>query len=244
MATALDLISGAMRLFGAIGQGEDPSASEASNGLDALNELLDSWSADRLMVYTIARQLFPLVSGKQTYTAGPGGDFDMTWPQKIERCGIVVNQPSTFPLEIPIEVIDVRQWSEVSLKSLTGASSWPTLVYPESTYPLNKLNFWPIPNYSDLQVALYSWQALTQFPDLTTDFSFPPGYLKAVRYGLAVAYAPEFGTEASATVQAIAANAKYQIEVVNVPVLRLDAGGKGFVNAMARFYSDNNAGRG
>jgi hypothetical protein len=167
-----------------------------------------------------------------------------SWPQKLERCGVIINQPESSPLEIPIDVYDFMQWSEVSLKLLTGASDWPTLVYVDGSYPLNNFTFWPIPNGGATQIALYMWQPLTQLADLTTDFVMQPGYLKCVRYNLAAQWAPTFGIEASPTVQRVAAESKYQLEVNNTPILRLDAGGASFQNCMARFYSDNNAGRG
>lgn len=43
MATAQDLIARTLRLIGAIEGGEDPSAAEAADGLDALNEMLHGW---------------------------------------------------------------------------------------------------------------------------------------------------------------------------------------------------------
>ena len=52
MATANDMISRALRLIGVLGQGRRVlDTNEATDGLAALNTMLDSWSIDRSMIY-------------------------------------------------------------------------------------------------------------------------------------------------------------------------------------------------
>ena len=46
MTTALDLVTGAMRLIGALAAGEAASASEAQDGLASLNQMLHSLAHD------------------------------------------------------------------------------------------------------------------------------------------------------------------------------------------------------
>lgn len=49
-------------------------------------------------------------------------------------------------------------------------------------------------------IVLYTPSALAQFTDQSTQYTFPPGYAKAIRYNLAVELAAEFGVEPSKTV--------------------------------------------
>lgn len=42
-------------------------------------------------------------------------------------------------------------------------------------------------------IVLYTPTALTQFADFATQYTFPPGYAKAIRYNLALELAPELG---------------------------------------------------
>ena len=81
------------------------------------------------------------------------------------------------------------------------------------------LSFWPIPN-AQVNFALYTWTALAQFPDLVSDQDFPPGYLKALRYNLAVDLAPEFGVaQVPQTVLMQAVESKGKIKALNQPMV-------------------------
>jgi len=93
--TGLDLVSRSLSLIGVLASGETPSGAESSDGLSFLNDLLDSWNAERLMVFTITREAFDsngnpfyLTLGKQDYTMGTGGNFNFPRPARIERAGI------------------------------------------------------------------------------------------------------------------------------------------------------------
>ena len=48
--TSADIVKSAMRIIGAIGKSEVPSSDEMMDGLQALNLMLELWSARRLMV--------------------------------------------------------------------------------------------------------------------------------------------------------------------------------------------------
>jgi hypothetical protein len=51
---------------------------------------------------------------------------------------------------------------------------------------------------------------------LATSLTGPPGFLKAIRYDLAICYAAEFGIEVLPTVAAIAADAKADYKRANI----------------------------
>jgi hypothetical protein len=220
--TGLDLVASAMRLIGALASGETPSAAEANDGLVCLNDMLDSWQAERLMIFTINIQEFPLVPGQQVYTLGPGGNFNTVRPAKIERMSIVsLNNPAQ-PLELPIHMYTDRDWQHVPVK--TGiTSTLPLSVYDDGGYPLRNLSFWVIPNIVN-NVRIYSWTALTNFPDLTTDITFPPGYKEAVRYNLAARLIAEMpGEYAQVTVlvtQQLAVDSLARVKTMNLPTIQ------------------------
>ena len=215
--TGNDLIASALRLIGVLASGETPSASEANDALMIANQMLDSWTAERLMIFGGSMQEFSLTPTKQTYTLGTGGDFNMPRPARIERMGIVsLNNPAQ-PLELPLEMLTDEQWEDIPVKLIP--SSLPQEVYDDGAFPLRNLSFWSIPSVA-CNIRIYSWSALTQF-DLFTDITFPPGYMKAIRYNLAVDLCPEFGRSVSPEVAMQAVSSKAIIKSINIPLLDL-----------------------
>lgn len=211
-----DLIASSLRLINVLASGETPSGAESTDALMILNQMLDTWNADRLMIYTIKIEDFPLTVGQQTYTMGAGGNFNTARPARIERMGIVsLNNPAQ-PLELPLEMLTDTGWAAIPVKVIQ--SSLPQKVYDDGAYPLRNLNFWCIPNVA-VNARIYSWNALSQFADLTTDYTFPPGYLRALRYNLGMDLAPEFGAIPSPSVAATAQASKAAIESINAPLI-------------------------
>lgn len=177
-----------MRLIGAIATGETASADEQADALSVLNQMLDSWSNENLIINAKIKEEFPLVGGQQIYTMGPSGNFNTTRPLRIDMAYIKQSGSTTF--ELPVEIVTVEQWADIGVKNTQ--SSIPTKLYPEMTSTLVNLNLWPVPSAATTLV-LYSIKTLTSFANATDSVTLPPGYEKALRYGLAVELAPEFG---------------------------------------------------
>jgi hypothetical protein len=209
--TASDLITASLRLIGAIASEETPSASEATDGLSALNMLLGSWSNEHLTVYKVTREEFNLTAGQRLYAMGDTSDFDTVRPIKIERAGII-DQSVSPQTETPIRVATPQEWAAISQKQFGNAR--PTHVYPEGGYPEINLYFYPIPS-ANLGVALYSWKPLEEFAALTTVIELPPGYARALKFNLAQDLAPEYGKSVSPEIAAIALESKAAIKRVN-----------------------------
>lgn len=199
--TVRDLITASLRKLGVIASGENPSASEASDALDALNGMIDSWKTERLMVVAVLPQVFPLVAGQLSYTMGPGGNFDTDWPQRIDAVNLIYNQTGAPPLTLPVTLINQDQYNSFIVPST--ASSIPLWVFPDDNYPLRTLYFYTVPSVVN-QVQIFTWQSLTEVTDLDTDLVLPPGYRRALIYNLAVEIAPEYGSTVTAALQSIA----------------------------------------
>lgn len=193
MASAGDLIKDALLEIQAIAVGETPTAVEANDGLRVLNRMLDAWQAQRLAIFATQRQLLPLQIGVQTYQFGIGSPSGTGWngprPSRIDYCGIVY--PSgAYPIELPMTMATESDWLQIPVKNIQ--SSLPQWVWDDQAFPFRNLNFWPIPNLSGLQVAIYNWVALQQFSDLTTQYGWPPAYLRAIIKNLALDLAPQY----------------------------------------------------
>jgi hypothetical protein len=210
MATVRDLIKGSLRLIGAVASGETPGADEQADALSSLNDMIDSWSTEQLTIYTSVREVFDLVGGKQSYTMGTGGDFATSRPMRIERAALL--SVSSGNLETPLEIINLDDWAEISQKS---SQSSPQKLFPDNAYPLENLSLYPTPDVAN-KLVLYSWKPLTSFASVNDTVSFPPGYAKALRYGLALELAPEYGKQVDPSVVIQFTEAKENIKRQNV----------------------------
>jgi hypothetical protein len=224
--TALDLIKGSLRLCGAIATGEAPSASEASDALLSLNDLLDSWSQDGLMVYQTPRESFPLTPSKQTYTMGVGGDFNTARPIKFLKAAVEQSSGSTTN-ELPIHLITVSEWAQINVKQVL--SSLPQRLYPDTGFPFTNINLWPIPNLAN-NLIIYSMKPLTSFVTVGDTVVLPPGYSRMIRYNLAVELAPEYGKQLSPEVAAIAMESKNAIQRSNTNPVYMTSDAIGLAN--------------
>jgi hypothetical protein len=121
-------------------------------------------------------------------------------------------------------------------------------VYDDGQFPLRNLTFWGLPS-GQVNVRIYSWQQLRQFPDLTTDITFPPGYSEALRYNLAVRLIAEMPGEYSqvtvSVTQQLATDSLARVKSINTPIIQLFcdpalSGRGGYYN----YYADQPAGPG
>lgn len=210
--TVTDLITGALRLNGRLGPGRTAGPSELAAAFITLNELLDEWGVERLMVYQTLRSTYSLSGGVGTYTIGPGGTFNAVRPVRIETANII-----TSGFRLPMEIVTADEYSQKILETgLQGQA--PRILYDDYAAPLSTLYVWPVPSGSPT-LELFTWQVLLQFATLTDTVALPAGYLKALRYNLAVQFASEIGKTPQGWVLQSAAETKQRIQRLNKIVL-------------------------
>lgn len=222
--TARDLITASLRLIGVIGSGQTPSATEATDGLASLNSLLSTWRTERLMVFAVTFQNFPLIAGRKKYTMGPGGDFNTARPTRIEKVMLQYPQGSNPTLNLPVPILNIDQYNAFSVPDTQ--STIPQFIYIDGEYPARNLYLYPVPTLVN-SLNIYTWEQLESFASLDDSLSFPDGYERALRYNLAVDLAPEYGIDPLATVVQRAVDSKASIAAMNnsyTPLLRSDPG--------------------
>lgn len=215
MATAGDQINAALRLIGVLAEGEQPSAATLSDAITAFNQMLDSWSTERLSVFCTIDNTVTWPSGQSAQTIGPTGDF------AVNPCPLEIDDATYYAISnisYPLTLINEAQYNSITLKSST--STLPQVLYAEKVPGLSdnqiRMKLWPVPT-QDIELHVISVSQLDQIIDETTTLVYPPGYLRAVKYNLAVELAPEFGVEASRTVKKIAQDSKRNIKRINNP---------------------------
>ena len=210
MASAGDIINGALRLIGVLAEGETPSGDMSTDALSAMNQMIESWSTERLSVFTTIDQQFTWPANERTRTLGPTGQLVGVRP--------VLLDPATYfianDLSFGVTIINVEQYNSIAQK--TNTSTYPQLLYIDAEYPDASVYLYPVPTES-LEFHFVSAQVLAEPAVLATTLSFPPGYLRAFRFNLAVELATEFGVEPPNNVSRIAMASKRDLKRINNP---------------------------
>lgn len=212
MATAGEIINGSLRLIGQLAEGEVPSADTAQDALAAMNQMIESWNTERLAVYATQTQTFSWPANVASRTIGPTGDFVGARPIQVDDATYF--RDSASGLSFGIKLINQDQYNGIALK--TVRSTYPQVLWVNDSYPDVTLTIYPIPT-KVLEWNIVSVEQLSRPVSLSTDLTFPPGYLRAFRYNLACELAPEFGVEPSAQVSRIAMTSKRNLKRVNNP---------------------------
>ncbi|UOF78217.1 portal protein [Caudoviricetes sp.] len=71
----IDIISRSLKDIGALEAGENPTADAAQDAFDMLNDMVDQWSNEDMMVFYKNEIVFPITPGQTQYTIGPGGQI-------------------------------------------------------------------------------------------------------------------------------------------------------------------------
>lgn len=212
MASAGDQINAALRLLGVLAEGETASADTAQDALNALNQMIDSWSIERLSVFNTIDQVFTWPASTISRTLGPSGDFVGVRPVLLDDASYF-RDPSTG-VSYGIKFLNQQQYNAIAVKTVTA--TYPQVMWVNMDFPDVTMNVYPVP-LRDLEFHFVSAKELTQPATLATQLAFPPGYLRAFKYNLACELAPEFGVEPSATVQRIAMTSKRNLKRINNP---------------------------
>ena len=212
MTTANDQINGALRLIGQLAEGETPSAATSQDALTAMNQMLDSWSSERLSVFSTQDQVFSWPPNLSSRTLGPTGDFVGNRPVLLDD-STYFRDPSNN-ISFGIKIINQQQYNGIAVKTVT--STYPQVLWINMEMPNVSMYIYPVPT-KVLEWHFVSVTELVEPATLDTVLVIPPGYLRAFRFNLASEIAAEFGVEPSPQVQRIAMSSKRNIKRINNP---------------------------
>jgi hypothetical protein len=210
--TAGDQINRALRLLGVLAEGETPSAAVSQDALTALNQMIESWYTQRLSVFSTQDKVFTLSAGSISRTLGPSGNFVGIRPIMLDDATYFRDAGTN--VSYGIKIINQQQYDGIAVKTVT--STYPQVIWVNMTYPDIEMYVYPVP-IRDLEWHFISVDELSQPATLATALTFPPGYLRAFVYNLAMEMAPEFGVEPSPQVRRIAMTAKRNLKRINNP---------------------------
>jgi hypothetical protein len=214
MTTALGIITKAMQKAGILTKAEVPASDEASDALDALNDLLASYSNESILITSRVTESFTLSSGVGVYTIGAGQAFDTVRPVSIVEAHIrsgIIDYASMYLA--PDEV-----YQGLNLKTL---QSIPDTLNYTNAFPYGTINLYPYPAYS-YELFITSEKPLVNLT-LHQEVSLPAGWNRLLIYNLAVELCPEYGQKVDPMLLKIANESKAAVSRSIMKVRTMDA---------------------
>ena len=71
MAVPFDIVSRALKDIGALEAGETPTPDAALDAFVMMNDMIDQWSNENMMVFNVTEIICPVIPGQTQYTIGP-----------------------------------------------------------------------------------------------------------------------------------------------------------------------------
>jgi hypothetical protein len=235
MPTARSIIRGALTDLGVAGAEQPMDASMAEDALDLLNQLLDSLSLERLLVYYLPPEALVWPPGVPLQTWGLGGDIPSERPLRLEP-PVMLTDPHSAQVEWEIALLTPAQYQEVAMKGLPNADPQALSYAPQM--PLGEVRVWPVPTVQ-VTLTVRPWRVLGQFVALDDEILFPPGYARMLRTNLALEASPSYSVQPSPLLVRAAAESKSALAPLNAEIgrLRLDAGRPQRWGGLVAFYS-------
>lgn len=199
-----DIISRALRLIGAIAQGESPTTEQLNEAAIALNGLVKAWQADGMPLWALKTYSIALTSGTSSYRIGVGEFINTPKPLRVTQA---YNHDTVSNVDIPMRIITKQEYNILGNKTSSGN---PIQVYydPQNTY--GDLYVFPVPTTVEATnnvINIIYQRPFEDFDSATDTPDFPSEWYDAVVFGLAVRLAPEYGLPVDQR-QALRAEAK------------------------------------
>ena len=218
MTTALDILNLAFKDAGILGVGQTLLDEDSNDGLVRMNMMIAQWRVKRWLVWHLVDKSI-VSTGAQSYTVGPGGDIDVpVRPDKLETAffRMLANSNGSQNVDYPLQMLfSYEDYARITLKTLTSFSQ---CIFYDSGYPLGRIYPWPIPQANLYEVHIVIKETLSEFADLTSQFTFPPEYLAALHYNMVVRLRAAYRMPEDPGFNGLAADAMQTIRSANAQV--------------------------
>lgn len=236
--TPSDLINLALKTANVLGVGQTASSEDMNDSFNLLNMMMAQLQRRRYMIYELAT-VSKQGTGAVSYTVGPGADFDVARPAKLESTFFRQNMNTPLPVDYPLTILRAREdYNRISIKNL---NSFPRFAFYDAAFPIGNLFIWPLPS-NQYEIFITVMQQLQQFQTINDQLALPPEYSAALMWNLVLELYPLYGLPVSDVVRGKAEASLRIIEEANaqIPMLQmptaLRGGGTGTYNVYGDFY--------
>ncbi len=210
MATAGSVIKRAMRLLGQLDSGATPTTDEYTDGLEVLNDLVDSWNNDQLLCFSYQTESLTLADGDSSYTIGASGDLNTTRPVEILEAYVISGTTS-----YPVKIINEAEYAAIPDKDSEGDFPTRLLFRPTMASSQATVIVHPVPSAANT-LKITTRVVVSSFAATSTTVTLPPGWNRALATNLAVEWAPEFEVTPAGSVLKAAVESLALIKRTNI----------------------------
>lgn len=214
-ATPQAIIRRALRLLGVLAPDTALAGEMLTDGLESLNDMLDAWNIEKLVVPSLQRDTFPLVAGVGQYSIGTNSteDFNAQRPVHLEQGQVFLTGGTLGLLEVELEAIPLEEYGRIINKNI---QSIPSRFFYNANLDSGTIYLDPQPNAA-YTLILWLEQIFAEIASAATSsiLVLPPGYKNAIVYNLALELAPEYEVSPSAVIADRATKYKANIKRLN-----------------------------
>jgi hypothetical protein len=221
MAQVIDILNGAALALGSLSPGQSLNASESQDFLSRLQDMQDSLSTERENLFVVGNQQLTPPASKASYQIGPSAtDFNQPRPLLIQTASHIYNG-----ITEDIELVDSVNFASIRDKAAT--SKVITKLYCDYNAPIATLYVWPVPVLAPV-IELYTQTPLPTWSTIFDTVNLPDGYLKMLKFNLALNIAGDLGTPANilAMIQPVAIDSLAAVRALNQQFLGSYLGGQ------------------
>jgi hypothetical protein len=219
LTTPTEICRIALKAGAILGVGQSPLAEDLSDAFDILNGMIAQWNRRRWLVYHLI-DVVAQATGQQSYTVGPGGDFDTPRIDRLESAFFRQTTANPFDVDFILEILESREdYNQIRLKSLN--STLPRWIWMDTGWPLGTVFPWPIPMAGLGEIHLSLKATLGPFTSYTQSINVPPEYVEALWTNLAVRLGPIYQYDVRPDLARLAAASLATVRGANVQIPRL-----------------------
>ena len=146
-------------------------------------------------------------------SAATSGNTVVSYTDKMNRPLRVVNllRRDTSNVDVPINMLSRNEFYNLPAKTQTGT---PVNAYYDPQLDAGTLKLWPEPEDETLRFVLTFQESLQDFDAAADNPDVPQEWFRALKWGLALELAPEYGVNPSLfqRIQLMAANSRLEVE--------------------------------
>lgn len=215
ITTARDILYFSLKAAGVLGIGQTPNTEDLNDSFKALNMMIGVWNRKRWLIWHLLDVAY-LSNGSQSYTLGPGQQFDIPRADRLEGAyfrQLVPGTPSfvTDPtpgvgllvdgapyllgldgvqaqssLYVDFPLSILESREDYSRIQIKNLSTFSRWIFYDSAWPIGKVFPWPVLPASIYELHILVKDVLTTFPTLDTEINLPPEYYEAVWSNLSI----------------------------------------------------------